>query len=397
MTDNVESSIKKLYLYCKDQDWSGYDPYDALNSPYLKKLSNKWARMFVTQILRRFPINLRVQLKIAKGPNPKALALFLRSLIRLKASIPLENSEKELDIIIERLLELKSDNLMPAGTIAWGYNFGWQSRVFYCERFSPNIQSTIMGSHAFFELSRDEFFDEGRRIKYKNICAETNRFILENFLMYENEEFAILRYIPNDDSIIYNVQAQAAWSFLRAYLITENERYRDLSIKLTKYVEQKQQSDGSWLYGEDISQRFIDNFHTGFILEALYECRALDRACVSEDVLYRGYKYYLDHFFKKDGSVSYFHNKTLPVDSHAIALSIITLSKLAQYEKRSESILNNVITWVLENIQSKDGYFYYQKWPMFLNKIPYMRWTQAWMLYALAIYTEREKAAPCVV
>ena len=36
-------------------------------------------------------------------------------------------------------------------------------------------------------------------------------------------------------------------------------------------------------------------------------------------------------------------------------------------------------------------YFYYQVFPFFTSKIPYMRWSQAWMLYALAILLEEIK------
>jgi len=39
-------------------------------------------------------------------------------------------------------------------------------------------------------------------------------------------------------------------------------------------------------------------------------------------------------------------------------------------------------------MQSKNGYFFYQKKRFFKNKISYMRWSQAWMLYALAIFAQ---------
>jgi hypothetical protein len=35
-------------------------------------------------------------------------------------------------------------------------------------------------------------------------------------------------------------------------------------------------------------------------------------------------------------------------------------------------------------MQDKEGYFYYQIYPLIINKIPYMRWGQAWMLLALS-------------
>jgi len=47
-----------------------------------------------------------------------------------------------------------------------------------------------------------------------------------------------------------------------------------------------------------------------------------------------------------------------------------------------------VFEWALKNLRDKQGYFYYQKYPYFTNKISYMRWSQAWMLMALATLRE---------
>jgi hypothetical protein len=36
----------------------------------------------------------------------------------------------------------------------------------------------------------------------------------------------------------------------------------------------------------------------------------------------------------------------------------------------------------------EQGYFYYQVLPYYKNKIPYMRWSQAWMLLAVSTLLE---------
>lgn len=43
-----------------------------------------------------------------------------------------------------------------------------------------------------------------------------------------------------------------------------------------------------------------------------------------------------------------------------------------------------IAKWAINNMQDNKGYFYYQKTRWYTNKIPYMRWSQAWMFYALA-------------
>ena len=42
-------------------------------------------------------------------------------------------------------------------------------------------------------------------------------------------------------------------------------------------------------------------------------------------------------------------------------------------------------------MQSQEGFFFHQKWAMASNKIPYLRWSQAWMLYALVTLKEKQK------
>ena len=85
----TKSAALKLLAYCRANDWSGYDPYDALNSRVFKALpflNFKLARLALTQGVKRCPVNLRPMLLVPKTPNPKGIALFLSSLVRLSKS-----------------------------------------------------------------------------------------------------------------------------------------------------------------------------------------------------------------------------------------------------------------------------------------------------------------------
>src|SRR4030042_5290507 len=76
---NVFSKLDKLRAYIEQEDFRGYDPYDALNSPLLKSLAfnKKYLRIAYIQLLKRFPLDLRPLLGIKKDYNPKGLGLFL--------------------------------------------------------------------------------------------------------------------------------------------------------------------------------------------------------------------------------------------------------------------------------------------------------------------------------
>jgi hypothetical protein len=63
----------------------------------------------------------------------------------------------------------------------------------------------------------------------------------------------------------------------------------------------------------------------------------------------------------------------------------VTLSKTGLLKKH-QSLANKVMDWTIKNMQHPSGYFYYQKKKYFSSRIPYMRWAQAWMFYAMSYY-----------
>jgi hypothetical protein len=46
-------------------------------------------------------------------------------------------------------------------------------------------------------------------------------------------------------------------------------------------------------------------------------------------------------------------------------------------------LAGRIVHWMVRNLQDKDGYFYFQKKKHYINRIPYMRWSQAWAFHAL--------------
>ncbi len=83
--------------------------------------------------------------------------------------------------------------------------------------------------------------------------------------------------------------------------------------------------------------------------------------------------------FFDDMISKYYDNSLYPIDSTALAQSILTLTRFSEYE-----LAEKIALWAIQNMQSKKGYFYYQNHKLLKNKISYMRWSNAWMLLALS-------------
>ncbi|MBM3213283.1 delta-aminolevulinic acid dehydratase, partial [Candidatus Poribacteria bacterium] len=139
--DMIRLSLTRLKAYIESEQWKGYDPYDALNSPLLKPCSfgRVSIRTLYTQILKKIPVNTRKILMINKGRNPKAMGLFLASyLVMYRTTEHLEYLNK-VRFFMDWLLDNSSDGY--AG-YCWGYNFPWQSGAFFLPAGEPTVVNT---------------------------------------------------------------------------------------------------------------------------------------------------------------------------------------------------------------------------------------------------------------
>ena len=97
----------------------------------------------------------------------------------------------------------------------------------------------------------------------------------------------------------------------------------------------------------------------------------------------KGLDYYMNNFFTEKGESKFFNDKLYPIDVHAPAQLLAFLVKSNEIENYQD-LAEKVINWTIANMQSKKGFFYYQKRKYYTNKTPYIRWVQAWMFYGLS-------------
>jgi hypothetical protein len=63
----------------------------------------------------------------------------------------------------------------------------------------------------------------------------------------------------------------------------------------------------------------------------------------------------------------------------------VTLNRLKKFNEYHE-LAEKVINWTIKNMQDEKGYFYYQLKKGISSKISYMRWSNAFMFYAISSY-----------
>jgi hypothetical protein len=154
---------------------------------------------------------------------------------------------------------------------------------------------------------------------------------------------------------------------------------------VARFAASKQNPDGSWFYGEFPTQKWIDNFHTGFNLSALQSIRRHIGTSEFDDHLQRGFAFYRKSFFLKSGAVRYYHDRDYPVDSHCVAQAITTLIDCQELDPDSIHMSRSVFHWAMKHMWDDRGYFYFRVFRFGKNRISYIRWTQAWMLLAMTM------------
>ena len=131
--------------------------------------------------------------------------------------------------------------------------------------------------------------------------------------------------------------------------------------------------------------QWTDNFHTGYNLECIADYARYSGDNGFEVQLTTGLSYYISTFFTGEGIPKYYNTSIYPIDIHSPAQMIVTLVKLNKFYDYKD-LIDRVLNWTIDNMQSEKGYFYYQINRYFSSRIPYMRWAQAWMFLALSIY-----------
>ena len=393
---NITKSYSKLKSYCEKEQFRGWDPYDGLNSkifnsiPFLNKSS--FVRMVVIQGFKKSPINLRKIALVPKKHNAKGLGLLLSGYCNLYETVK-ENSElsKELgslkDIenrineLAELLISMQSKGYSGA---CWGYTFDWQSKAFFLPIHTPTVVATSFVVEALlnaYEITKNDL--------YLSTALSSADFILKNLNRIEKPNGFMFSYSPLDNRAVYNATLLGTKTLALIYRYTGNEDYKIAARASAQAVCDEQNADGSFPHSDQVRNQWRDSFHTGFKLESLAIYQQMCNDTSFTENIERGYRYWIEHYFVPEtGMAKYYDNSTENdiVDLHCVAQALPTIYKLDKFNESTTELMNKCLEWAINNMQSKKGYFYFQKKGKSINKICYMRWPNAWMFYGMSYF-----------
>ncbi len=392
LKNDLTKSFNALRCYCEAEDYRGWDPYDGLNSRVFNALPllgrSAICRLIWIQLFKRNPLNLRRLFLVPKQHNAKGIGLFLQGYCELYKVVQmrpemseilgaLEELKQRINYLGELLLKLRAPGFSGA---AWGYNFPWQCRrEFLFPAGEPTVVATNFCAWALLDAS-----EICGREDFRNTALSAADFVLYDLRRTSHKGGAIISYskMPGNDTI-YNASLLGSRLLARCWKLTGNQKYLDLARASVEACCADQREDGSWTYGVKTVTGWIDSFHTGYNLDGLIAYQEFTGDERFADNIERGLRFYLEKFFMSDGSPKYYHNRQYPIDIHCPGQLVMTLSRLHKYANEREMV-QRVLTWTFDNMQTKKGYFYYQLKEGISSRISYMRWSNAFMFCALA-------------
>lgn len=379
---DIRRVTAKLYSLSGSQGFSGYDPFDGLNSrvfDWIPSLRKGIIGLAWIQGHKRSAINLRPLLGVPKARNPKGIGLFILGMLEDYQRTEDNSYLKEAQELADWLLTQQSDKSVW-NHACWGYHFDWNARAFYVPKGKPNVITTIYVAQALYALGT-----QINNQQYVETAFDAANFIVET-LYSEHDGRQFFAYIPGEEAFVHNASLWgAAWvAFVAAK--TGNQSYKDLAVKVARQSVREQGNDGSWVYGARHHHQFIDGFHTGYNLEALDLIRKSLKTDEFDSAIDSGMEYYKRELIEDDGTAKYYHNNRYPLDMHSVTQAVITLIKVSG-DPQDIKLAGKIIEKSIEELFMPDkGRFVYQKHKRFTNKVDYMRWTQAWVYYSFSMY-----------
>ena len=239
----------------------------------------------------------------------------------------------------------------------------------------PNIVATGIVSNAQFEAHRLVGIHAAREA-----CVSAANFVMNDLeRSYASDGTFCWGYFPGDRQQVLNATMKAARLCAQVFTFTRDPELSEAAATTVQFVAKRQCDDGAWPYSTSDTRTWVDNFHTGYILECLDSYGRLTADARFEESKAGGWRYFRASFLTAEHIPKYFDCRLAPVDATACAQTIVTLCIFGDAAEAEA-----VASWTLKKMRRRDGGFVYQRHRHYTNRLAYMRWSTAPMFAALA-------------
>jgi len=329
----------------------------------------------VTQAVKRSPVALQPLLRVPPGADPYTLGHALLAAARLRGrggdAVPVLSDS------VQGLLRRLRDRAVEDGAAtAWGYHFPVHTRFFSYGPPIPNVIVTAFVAKGLAAVTRAGLADCVDELRG---CAA---FILSGLPRTVDAGGQCFGYVPGERAVVHNANLLAALVLCDAAELCGEPQWVDEALAAARFTATRQAGDGSWPYSEESYGRWVDGFHTGFVLEGLARVVRATGDAALQASLDRGLRFYVAQLFGPDGEPKYYPHRAYPLDALSAAQGVETLH--VALGGSAATAVPGQIEWILRHIVRPDGRVAYQVHRGWTDWREFPRWSSAPLMSALA-------------
>lgn len=381
ITNTAKESLRRLDLWLQQHDYKAYDPFEGLSStlrPFT--VGSKFMRQCLVQAVRRCPVNPRPLIGIRPSHSLKGMGFLARGYMRWNAAEPDDTLLRKARMCLDWLIEHPAKGYSG---YCWGNHFDYQTRLYYAPAGTPTIVWSSLIALTFVEA-----FERLGTPKYLEVARSTCDFVMHDLARITGPGGFCFSYVPRVEVVVHNSNVLGAALLARVFRHTREESLREASHSALEFTAHAQNHDGSWYYGPAGNLHWVDNWHTAYVLDGYDEYARATGDPYFDQVCRKGWAFYRANFFLPDGAPKYYHDNPWPLDIQCASQALETLCRFRAWDPYAVDLASQVARWAIANMQDRDGHFYYQRRPHWVNKTPTLHWGQATMLSGLATLLE---------
>lgn len=378
---SLATVLDQVLKFSARTDWRGHDKHDGLNSRMLWATCgwNRTLRLLALQAMMRSPIDLRPLLAVPKVHNPKGLALFMQAFIQRWRLVGNADDLEHAQALCVLLQDLRCPPGQWSGQ-AWGYQYPWQDLGFFAPRAMPNAVVTCFVCEALLDLHEAT----GQALPYQ-LVEQALPFLCSDLpVLHQGPTELCLGYMPIPMKMrVMDVSILIGALLARFDALSAVPAHTEMADRLLRYVLGQQTAEGAWWYTDppSASPVRIDNYHTGFILDALWRYMHATGNFEPMAAYDLGLEFYAKNLFEADGAPRWMSDQRWPHDIHGSAQGILTFCR---HNDRFPDFASRIAAWAIDNLYNGAGAFWYRQTRWRTQRTLFLRWNNGWMARALA-------------
>lgn len=355
--------------------FKGFDPYDfaETNSRLPRPILSKFS--FINKIS---PVNFRSLLGIKPTDNSKANGLWVWSMVKTD----INKYSEEIHFLLDWI---ENNTATEFEEFSMGFSFKMA-----LARYASGPGKTSLIISLFIVLPLIELYAKTADPALLKKVLSFEKLLETTWMKFESNDELWYSYLPKQKDEVYNATAKVGRFYANLYKVHRQARYLEIIEKVQNYLYRIQERDGRWIYS--VKANYVDNFHTAFVLESIFEMNQVVDNVKSTEMFKKGLQYYIKNCFTDDFMPLHFskihgtkdiRNAILGTEIRDCANAIIFFSKAGMQQEATK-----IMEWTFANFYNeREKYFSFFRNKVFTNKLNYIRW-QSWMALAIAEYNE---------